>query len=166
VGLDYLSGIEATVATIVIVGLGLFGARWAATRLLERGATPASVRGVRISITVLALAIAGAAVFILIGPISVVSGLTFSAIIGLAATLALQTTLGNIVAGFILLQDRTLRMNDVITVGSITGRVVRIGLVTVWLRLDDGNVASMSNSTLLSGPMINRSAKDRLKGEY
>jgi small-conductance mechanosensitive channel len=96
----------------------------------------------------------------------VVSGLTFSAIIGLAATLALQTTLGNIVAGFILLQDRTLRMNDVITVGSITGRVVRIGLVTVWLRLDDGNVASMSNSTLLSGPMINRSAKDRLKGEY
>jgi small-conductance mechanosensitive channel len=166
VGLDYLSGIEATVAAIVIVGLGLFGARWAATRLLERGATPASVRGVRISITVLALAIAGAAVFILIGPISVVSGLTFSAIIGLAATLALQTTLGNIVAGFILLQDRTLRMNDVITVGSITGRVVRIGLVTVWLRLDDGNVASMSNSTLLSGPMINRSAKDRLKGEY
>ncbi|MGD0256630.1 MAG: mechanosensitive ion channel domain-containing protein [Thermoplasmata archaeon] len=165
-GLDYLSGIEATVAAIVIVGLGLFGARWAATRLLERGATPASVRGVRISITVLALAIAGAAVFILIGPISVVSGLTFSAIIGLAATLALQTTLGNIVAGFILLQDRTLRMNDVITVGSITGRVVRIGLVTVWLRLDDGNVASMSNSTLLSGPMINRSAKDRLKGEY
>ncbi len=165
-GLDYLSGIEATVAAIVIVGLGLFGARWAATRLLERGATPASVRGVRISITFLALAIAGAAVFILIGPISVVSGLTFSAIIGLAATLALQTTLGNIVAGFILLQDRTLRMNDVITVGSITGRVVRIGLVTVWLRLDDGNVASMSNSTLLSGPMINRSAKDRLKGEY
>jgi len=166
VGLDSLEGIEATVAAIVIVGLGLFGARWAATRLLERGATPASVRGVRISITVLALAIAGAAVFILIGPISVVSGLTFSAIIGLAATLALQTTLGNIVAGFILLQDRTLRMNDVITVGSITGRVVRIGLVTVWLRLDDGNVASMSNSTLLSGPMINRSAKDRLKGEY
>lgn len=162
----YLAEVEATVAAVVIIALGLFASRWAADRLLGRGATPSSVRGVRIGITVVALAIAGAAVFILIGPIGVVSGLTFSAIIGLAATLALQTTLANIIAGFILLQNRMLRMNDTIAIGGISGRVVQIGLVTVWLRLDDGSIASMSNSSLLSGPMINRSAADRLKGEY
>ncbi|MCI4373540.1 MAG: mechanosensitive ion channel family protein [Thermoplasmata archaeon] len=162
----YLVEIEAIVVGAVIISIGLITARWAAARLLRRGATPSSIRGTRITISVVAVLIAATAVFIQIGPIGLVSGLTFSAIIGLAATLALQTTLGNIIAGFILLQDRMLRMNDTITISGVTGRVVQIGLVTVWLRLEDGSVASMSNSALLSGPMINRSAGDRLKGEY
>jgi len=119
-----------------------------------------------VGITVVAVAIAAVTSLSLVGPISLISGLTFSALIGLAATLALQTTLANIIAGFILLQERMLRVNDTITVSGITGRVVQIGLVTVWLRLDDGSVASVSNANLLSGPLINRSAKDRLKGEY
>jgi len=162
----YLPEIEVAAAAGVIMIVGLLGARSAAARLLNRGATPQSIRGVRIGITLVALAISGAAAFILIGPEGLGLGLTFSALIGLAATLALQTTLGNIIAGFILLQGRMLRMNDTITLSGVTGRVVQIGLVTVWLRLDDGSVASMSNSALLSGPMINRSAKDRLRGEY
>jgi small-conductance mechanosensitive channel len=163
---DFISLIETVVAVAIIMAIGLAGARSAAAQLLKRGATPQSVRAVRISITLLAVAVSGAAAFILIGPIGVGLGLTFSAIVGLAATLALQTTLANLIAGFILLQDKMLRMNDTITISGITGRVVQIGLVTVWLRLEDGSVASMSNSALLSGPMINRSAMDRLKGEY
>jgi small-conductance mechanosensitive channel len=163
---DFKSLIETVVAVAIIMAIGLAGARSAAAQLLKRGATPQSVRAVRISITLLAVAVSGAAAFILIGPIGVGLGLTFSAIVGLAATLALQTTLANLIAGFILLQDKMLRMNDTITISGITGRVVQIGLVTVWLRLEDGSVASMSNSALLSGPMINRSAMDRLKGEY
>ncbi len=162
----YLNDIEAAVAGVLILTLGVLSSRWAASRLLRHGATPRSVRGTRITITALSVLIAAAAVFILLGPISLVSGLTLSAIVGLAVTLALQTTLGNIIAGFMLLQDRSIRMDDTITVSSVTGRVVRIGLVTVWLRMDDGSLASMSNSTLLAGPMINRSARERLKGEY
>jgi len=163
---DYLPLIETVVAVGVVMAIGLVGARSAAAQLLKRGATPQSVRAVRITITFLAVAVSGAAALVLIGPVGVGLGLTFSAIVGLAATLALQTTLANLIAGFILLQDRMLRMNDTITFSGVTGRVVQIGLVTVWLRLEDGSVASMSNSALLSGPMINRSAQDRLKGEY
>jgi small-conductance mechanosensitive channel len=162
----YSREIEAAIAVAAILGIGFFVARRAATRLRDRGAPPTSVRGARVAITVVAFAAAGATAFTLIGPISVISGLTFSALVGLAATLALQTTLANIIAGFILLQNRMLRVNDTITVSGITGRVVQIGLVTVWLRLDDGNVASVSNSNLLAGPVVNRSARDRLKGEY
>ena len=158
--------IEAVIAVAVTLTAGYVLARAAATRLRDRGAPPASVRGARVGITVVAVAIAAVTSLSLVGPISLISGLTFSALIGLAATLALQTTLANIIAGFILLQERMLRVNDTITVSGITGRVVQIGLVTVWLRLDDGSVASVSNANLLSGPLINRSAKDRLKGEY
>jgi small-conductance mechanosensitive channel len=162
----FLNYLEAAIAAAIVLLLGAILTRTATSRLLLRGATPQSVRTVRGTVTTIAAIIAAAAVFILIGPISLVSGLTFSAIVGLAITLALQTTLGNIIAGFILLQDRTIRMDDTITIGSVTGRVVRIGLVTVWVRIDDGSLATMSNSTLLAGPMINRSARDRLKGEY
>ena len=162
----YVPTFAAVISAVVIIGAGLYASRRATARLLERGATPQSVRGVRLGITLVALLLAGATAFVLIGPIGVVSGLTFSAILGLAATLAMQTTLANIIAGFILLQNRVLRMGDTIMISGITGRVVQIGLVTVWLKLEDGSLASMSNSALLSGPMINRSAQDRLKGEY
>ncbi len=162
----YIPWIETVAAVAIIMTLGLMGGRSAAAQLMRRGATPQSVRGVRISITLVAAAVAGAAAFVLIGPVGVGLGLTFSAIIGLAATLALQTTLANLIAGFILLQSKMLRMNDTITISGISGRVVQIGLVTSWLRLEDGSVASMSNSTLLSGPLVNRTPKERLKGEF
>jgi small-conductance mechanosensitive channel len=163
---DYLTLVAVAIAAGGILAVGLVVSRWAAGRLVKRGSTPATIRAVRFWITIITVAAAALTVLFWVGPINVVSGLTFSAIVGLGVTLALQTTLANIIAGFILLQNRVLRLNDTITVSGITGRVVQIGLVTVWLRLDDGSVASMSNSTLLSGPLINRSAQNRLKGEY
>jgi small-conductance mechanosensitive channel len=163
---EYATAVEAALAAAVILGAGFALSRAAVRRLVVRGAPPTSVRGARAAITIVAVALAAVTAFSLVGPISLVSGLTFSAIVGLGVTLALQTTLANIIAGFILLQNRMLRVNDMITVSGITGRVVQIGLVTVWLRMDDGNVASVSNANLLSGPLINRSARDRLKGEY
>jgi small conductance mechanosensitive channel len=163
---NLLDPIEAAVAVIVIVAAGLSLSGWTARRLVRRGAPPASVRWTRIGITVVALLVAALVSLVLIGPINLATGLTFSAIVGLAVSLALQTTLSNIIAGFILLQDRTLRMNDVVTISGVTGRVVRVGLVLAWVRLDDGRLATVSNSTLLAGPMINKSAEERLKGEY
>ncbi|MCI4364547.1 MAG: mechanosensitive ion channel family protein [Thermoplasmata archaeon] len=164
--LAYLPEVEAIVTIAIVAAVGYFLSRWAVKRLQARGAAPSSVRGVRVTISVLSILIAGAIIGSLIGPINFVSGLTLSAFVGLAVTLALQTTLANVIAGFILLQDRMLRLNDTITIGGVTGKVVQIGLVTVWLRLEDGSVASVSNSSLLSGPVINRSAANRLKGEY
>jgi small-conductance mechanosensitive channel len=132
----------------------------------RRGATPPSVRWARVSISLLGLLLAGAILFVAFGPLTVVGGLTFSAVVGLGVTLALQTTIGNVIAGIILLRDRVLRLNDRILIGGVSGTVVRLGLVTTWLRLEDGSLASVSNSTLLGGPLVNRSVGDRLKGEY
>ena len=152
-------------ASAVAVGGSLLADR-VARRLRHHGAMPYQVRGARLIVTILAFAVAGLILFAAFGSISVVSSLTFSAILTLAATLALQTTIGNVIAGFILLRNRVLRVDDRIQISGIQGVVVQIGLVTVWLRLDDGSIASVSNSSLLSGPMVNRSAGERLKGEY
>jgi len=162
----YLPGIEAIVVAAVLAVGGYVLAGRAARWFRERGAPPAAVRGARIAISLVGLLLAGAALFVVFGPLTVASGLTLSAIVGLAISLALQTTIGNVIAGFMLLRDGVLRLDDVILIGGTRGKVVRLGLVTTWLRLEDGSLATVSNSNLLSGPLVNKSAGDRLKGEY
>jgi small-conductance mechanosensitive channel len=157
--------VPIVVAAVVAVGayaLSDIVAGW----FRRRGATPPSIRWARLSISLVGLLLAAAILFVAFGPLTVVGGLTFSAVVGLGVTLALQTTIGNVIAGVILLRDRVLRLNDRVMVGGVSGTVVRLGLVTTWLRLDDGSLGSVSNSTLLGGPLVNRSAQDRLKGEY
>ncbi len=152
---------------VALVGVGGYLlSRAAAGWLRARGAPPHSVRGIRIAISLIAIALVAAILFIAFGPLTAISSLTVSAVIGLIITLALQTTIANLIAGFMLLQNRLLRLNDDIQISGIRGTVVQMGLVTTWLRLADGSLTSVSNSTLLSGPMVNRSAGDRLRGEY
>jgi len=153
------------VAAGVAVG-GYLLAERISRRMRHRGAMPYQVRGARLIISFLGFAAAALVIYAAFGSVSVVSGLTFSAILTLAATLALQTTIGNVIAGFILLRNRVLRIDDRITISGISGRVVQLGLVTVWLRLDDGSLVSVSNSNLLSGPFVNKNAGERLKGEF
>jgi potassium-dependent mechanosensitive channel len=156
----------AILAIAVFCVGGYFVSRAASGWLIRRGAPPHAVRLTRIVVVVVAVALAAAVVFIAYGPLPAASGLTVSAIVGLALTMGLQTIIGNVIAGFILLNDRLLRLGDSITIGGTSGTVVQLGLVTTWLRLADGSVASVSNSNLLSGALVNHSAGNRLKGEY
>jgi len=163
---SYLPTIVPIVTSIVLVAGGYLLSRSAASWLRRREAPPTAVRWARLVISLLGLLLAAAVLFVAFGPLTVASGVTLSAVIGLAATLALQTVIGNVIAGVVLLRDRMLRLDDRIQIGGVTGTVVRLGLVSTWLRLDDGGLASVSNSNLLSGPLVNRTATDRLKGEY
>ena len=163
---SYLPTIIPLVTAGVIALIGYAVAEWVANMVRQRGAMPYQVRGARVIITSLALVIAGLVLFFAFGSINEVSGLTFSAILTLAATLALQTTIGNVIAGFILLRNRLLRIDDEIQISGIQGRVVQLGMVTTWLRREDGSLVSVSNSTLLGGPLVNRTAGERLKGEF
>ncbi len=153
------------VAAVLVIG-GYATAEIAARWLRQRGAPPAAVRWARLVVSLIGVLLAAAVLFIAFGPLTVPGGLTLSAVVGLGATLALQTTIGNVIAGFILLRDRVLRLGDRIQIGGIAGTVVRLGLVTTWLRLEDGSLASVSNSNLLAGPLVNKSAGGRLEGEY
>jgi small conductance mechanosensitive channel len=82
---------------------------------------------------------------------------------GLAATLALQSTLQNIIAGIFMIRDRTMRLGDSIEIGGMKGKVVRLGFRTAWLKDEGGSVVIVSNSTLLNGPFVNHTATQRLE---
>lgn len=152
---------------ILVPGIaGPFIARWAGNRAKRAGSSPARVRGIQILITVAWASVVVVGISVTLGPVSFLSTLTFSAIAGIAVTLALQTTLQNLVAGILLLEHRFLRVGDRVQFSGMKGTVVSFGLVTTVFKLEDGNLAFVSNSNLLSGPFINFTAATRLAGEY
>ncbi len=145
---------------------GIFLTRWAGDAAKRHGSSPFVVRTIRVVLTIGWVAIVVGATASILGTFSFLSALTVSAVAGIAVTLALQTTLQNILSGFILIRGRFLHVGDSIQFSGVKGTVVSVGLVEVVIRTDAGALAMMSNSNLLSGPFINFTATQRLAGEY
>src|SRR2546428_9981773 len=136
------------------------------TALAKRaGASRDAIRDIRGGVRIAWIVIAVAAVLIVTGIASEFQALTVTGLAGLAISLALQTTLSNILAGVLLFSDKTLRLNDVISYSGIKGTVVRVGLRSTLIRTQEGNVAIIGNSTLMNGPFVNYTAGERLFGK-
>ena len=116
------------------------------------------VEGIRFVVVVLA----ALAVIRIAGLTSDFAALTVSGIVAIAFSLALQTTLSNVISGILMLLDNTLRVNDVIEISGKKGQVVKIGLRTSWIRTDDGSIVIISNSQIANGPLTNQTATERL----
>ncbi len=148
------------------VAVGYFASRWACNNAKRRGWSPVAVRTLRIVTTIVWVSVAVAGATSTLGRINFLSALTVSAIAGIAITLALQTTLQNMIAGFILINRSFLHMGDSIQISGIKGTVVSVGTVDAVLRTEAGDLVIVSNSNLLAGPLINYTAAKRLSGEY
>jgi len=131
----------------------------------KAGASRQLIRSIRDGVRIVWIVIAAAAVLIVTGIASEFQALTVTGLAGLAISLALQTTLSNIIAGVLLFSDKTLRLHDVISYSGIKGTVVRVGLRSTLIRTQEGNIAIIGNSTSMSGPFINYSAEERLVGK-
>lgn len=159
-----LAELTVSLGTIVVVGTLL-------TRfihgILRRAGAPQQVVSSVTELMGVMMLLAG------VGVVSTISGLssyftalTISGIAGLAASLALQTTLSNIISGILMLHDGVLHIGDDLQYGGpggMRGVVVRVSLRTTWLRLADGTVAVIGNSNLAAGPILNYSARARLE---
>ncbi|MDG6926710.1 MAG: mechanosensitive ion channel [Nitrososphaerota archaeon] len=131
------------------------------------GAGPTVIRDVREGMRVIAILIAISAILSFTKLASEFTALTISGIAGLALSLALQTTLSNVIAGILMINDGVIRLGDRIEYGgSLKGEVVRVALRNAWVRTSDGNIAVISNSNLSAGPLVNYTATERLKKKY
>ena len=127
---------------------------------------PAFVRDITVGLRIVAALIVISTLLGLTGLSSEFTSLTISGIAALAVTLALQSSLSNVIANIILLREKAIRVDDTIQVSGIKGRIVRIALINTWIKLDSGEIAVVSNSNLLSGPFINFTATDRLTKNF
>ena len=85
----------------------------------------------------------------------------FSGALGLAVGFGLQKTFGNLIAGIILLMDRSIKPGDVIVVGDSFGMVNKIGVRAVSVLTRDGKEHLIPNEILMTEEVENWSYSDR-----
>lgn len=85
----------------------------------------------------------------------------FSGALGLAVGFGLQKTIGNLIAGVILLMDRSIKPGDVIVVGDSFGWVSKIGVRAVSVITRDGKEHLIPNENLMTQEVENWSYSDR-----
>ena len=85
----------------------------------------------------------------------------FSGAFGLAIGFGLQKTIGNLIAGIILLMDRSIKPGDVIVVGDSFGWVNKIGVRAVSVVTRDGKEHLIPNENLMTQEVENWSYSDR-----
>jgi small conductance mechanosensitive channel len=158
-----LTAAEVIVAlALIAVGGTLF--TWLTRKIaLRAGASRSVARTASQWIAVLMVVLAIVAVTSITGLSSEFTTLTVSGIVGLALSLALQTTLSNIISGILMLSDGVLRLGDDIEFGSVRGEVVKLSLRTTWIKKQDGTIVVIGNSNLAAGPILNYTARSRLE---
>jgi small-conductance mechanosensitive channel len=152
------------VALPVVVGVYL--TTWIGVTARKLGHTPLTIRTTRVLFTLGWTVLAGFGIYEAFGPFSFLSALTVSAILGVAISLSLQTTLQNIISGFFLLRGGFLRVGDLVLYSGVKGRIASIGLITSVIKAEDGTLSSVSNASLLGGPLTNYSASARFGSDY
>jgi small conductance mechanosensitive channel len=161
----WLTAAELVLAVGVITVVGALFSRLVRSIALRAGASKAVASSVTQWMGVLVLLADAAAVTTIAGVSSTLTTLTLSGIGGLAVSLALQTTLSNIISGVLLLHDGFIRLGDDLQYGSpggVRGEVVKLSLRSTWLKSADGSITVVGNTNLAAGPIINYTAAARL----
>lgn len=154
------------VLVTAFAGLVLFALAWLLNRAL--GHWVGQLRGLDSSQRLLGQKLVGlgiAAIAFLIGidliGLDLTSLAVFSGALGLAVGFGLQKTLGNMIAGLLLLMDRSVKPGDVIVVGDQFGQVNRIGVRAVSVLTRDGKEHLIPNELLMTQAVENWSHSDR-----
>lgn len=155
-----------SIVTIAITVLALF----AAVRLINRVVTHSisQASGFDPAQKVLFQKLAGIAIIVvafffgidLLG-IDLTTFAVFSGAFGLAVGFGMQKTIGNLIAGIILLMDRSIKPGDVIVVGDSFGWVNKIGVRAVSVITRDGKEHLIPNENLMTQEVENWSYSDR-----
>jgi len=85
----------------------------------------------------------------------------FSGAVGLAIGFGLQKTFGNLIAGIILLMDRSIKPGDVIAVGDSFGTVNKIGVRAVSIITREAKEHLIPNELLMTEEVVNWSYSSR-----
>ncbi|MCR4789933.1 MAG: mechanosensitive ion channel family protein [Treponemataceae bacterium] len=76
-------------------------------------------------------------------------------IAGLAIGLAAQTSLGNIISGFFLIQEHVFKVGNHIRVDGVEGNVESIGLLSVRIKTFDNQIVRIPNESMLKSNVEN-----------
>ncbi len=164
VGKQHLSLLLVLQALFLVLAT-ILAALWAASaiesRLMRSQTLDTSLRVVfaRVSRALLIL-VAILVVLPLVGIDLTVLSL-FGGALGVGLGFGLQKIASNYVSGFIILLDRSIRIDDYVSIGDFYGKVIGITTRYVVLRNPDGREAIVPNELLIAGTVISHTHTDR-----
>ncbi len=88
----------------------------------------------------------------------------FSVFVGALITLGSSGAIGNVVAGSLLTYTRAFRLGDMVKIGDFTGIVIEKSLLVTRLRTPSNEEVSIPNGNVLSGSVLNYSARAAKEG--
>ena len=86
--------------------------------------------------------------------------LASAGIISIAVGMGAQSMAADLLAGFFMMLEGSVRVGDLVSVGGITGHVTDMGIRTTEITDGEGNVVILNNSKVTG--LVNRSRKDTL----
>ncbi len=147
------------VQAVVIIGALFFAARFlsanSARRIRKKTDISPSIQV--LTIKILQVVLYGAAIFIGLKAVGVdLTGLAFlSGAIGVGLGFGLQKVVSNLVSGFILLLDKSIKPGDVISLGETFGWIEQMGARYVSVVTRDGREYLIPNEDLITGQVVN-----------
>lgn len=76
--------------------------------------------------------------------------------VSIAISFALSTLINNLVAGFLIQADGSVRIGDNVSLGDIQGRVVRMRTRATMLVTKEGALVFVPNAYFMANPLVNR----------
>ncbi len=76
-------------------------------------------------------------------------------VVGVALGFASQTSVSNIISGLFILAEQPFKVNDIISVGDVTGQVLSLDLLSVKLRAFDNRFIRIPHETIVKSQVTN-----------
>lgn len=159
--LSLLALITVLLTVVVLLALVRLANRVATHSIARAGGLDATQKLLAQKLAGIAIVVAAFFVGIDTLGIDLTAFAVFSGALGLAVGFGLQKTVGNLIAGIILLMDRSIKPGDVIVVGDSFGWVNKIGVRAVSVITRDGKEHLIPNEDLMTREVENWSYSDR-----
>ncbi len=151
--------------TLVVIAISFLVALWA-SRAIEKKIMGTEVMDMNLRVM---LSKVTRTAFILIAAFAALSaaGINMTALsmfggaLGVGLGLGLQKIASNYVSGFIILLDRSIHINDIVSVDDRSGTLTKLTTRYVVLKSTDGSEALIPNDTLITSTVINHTYTDR-----
>lgn len=157
-GIDISEDVLLAVARVTVIGAGSVLVATLVRRLFKRFMGKAPERAVRGVSRVLQLIIYAIGALAILATLDIdVSSVVISlGAASIAVSFALSTLINNLVAGFLIQADGSVRVGDNVAFGGINGRVVRMRTRAMMVVMEDGAIVFVPNAYFMSNPIVNR----------
>lgn len=150
---------------LIIIAVSFLVSLWASRaiekRIMAAGVMDMNLRVMLSKITRTAFIVLASLVTLSAAGIDMTALSMFGGALGVGLGLGLQKIASNYVSGFIILLDRSIHINDIVSIEDKTGVLTKLTTRYVVLKSPDGSEALIPNDTLITSTVVNHTYTDR-----